>query len=78
VGLQTRAAIGRTLEGLRDSWISAPFRLYARLFLKLTQAVSREQEFLADELAARLAGRKAISRRVAPRPRRCIGLCGVP
>ncbi len=58
---KTRAAIGRTLEGLRDSWISAPFRLYGRLFLKLTQAVSREQEFLADELAARLAGRKAIS-----------------
>ena len=58
---KTRAAIGRTLEGLRNSWVSAPFRLDARLFLKLTQAVSREQEFLADELAVRLAGRKAIS-----------------
>jgi len=58
---KTRGAIGRTLEGLKDSWIAGPFRGYASLFLKLTQAISREQEFRADALAARLAGAKPLA-----------------
>jgi heat shock protein HtpX len=66
---KTRAAIGRTLDGLKGSWIAAPFRAYARMFLTLTQAVSREQEFQADALAARLVGPGALVTglyRVAP------------
>lgn len=58
---KTRAAIGRTLTDLEDSWIGAPFRWYARIFLRLTQAVSREQEFRADALGARLAGRESMA-----------------
>ena len=58
---KTRAAIGRTLEGLKNSLLSAPFRWYAAKFLALTQAVSRQQEFDADALAARVAGRGAMA-----------------
>lgn len=64
---RTRAAVFRTLELLRDEddesiWskvISKPFEWYAKLFLRLTTAVSRRQEFAADEVAARVAGRDA-------------------
>ena len=50
---KTRAAIGRTLAGLRESWLSFVFEAYGRMFLRLTHAISREQEFMADALAAR-------------------------
>jgi Zn-dependent protease with chaperone function len=64
---RTRAAIFRTLGMLRDEdddsiWnnaISKPFEWYAKLFLRLTTAVSRRQEFAADEVAATVAGRDA-------------------
>jgi hypothetical protein len=70
---KTRGAIGRTLNALGDrSWLQAPFRCYAKIFLRVTHAVSRRQEFIADELAARTLGAKPLAdglcsvHRVAP------------
>jgi Zn-dependent protease with chaperone function len=62
---RTRAAIGRTLEDLHDddSWgrrlIQLPFEWYGKLFLRITAAVSRREEFAADRIAARVAGDEA-------------------
>jgi hypothetical protein len=42
-----------------------PFRAYARLFLKTTMVVSREQEFVADRTAARIAGSAAAASALA-------------
>jgi len=53
---KTRAAIGRTIAGVHGTFIEAPFLWYGRQFLKLTHAVSRQQEFIADQVAARIAG----------------------
>ena len=54
---KTRAAIGRTIASLSNrSWLQAPFRWYGMMFLRTTHAISRRQEFIADELAARLVG----------------------
>jgi len=50
---KTRAAIARVMESLGDGWLSAIFNSYGKLFLRLTHAVSRQQEFLADARAAR-------------------------
>jgi heat shock protein HtpX len=59
---KTRAAIGRTLNALgHRSWLQAPFRWYGKLFLRITHAVSRRQEFVADELAARTVGAKPLA-----------------
>jgi Zn-dependent protease with chaperone function len=58
---KTRGAIGRTLASLGDgSWLQAPFRWYAKIFLRVTHAVSRRQEFIADELAARTVGARPL------------------
>lgn len=54
---KTRGTIGRTLASLgRGSWLQAPFRWYGNMFLRVTHAISRRQEFIADELAARTIG----------------------
>jgi Zn-dependent protease with chaperone function len=54
---KTRGAIGRTLNSLGDgSWLQLPFLWYGKIFLRITHAVSRRQEFVADELAARAVG----------------------
>lgn len=53
---KTRAAIGRTLAGLEDSVFQAPFRFYAGHFMRITQAISRHQEYTADRLAATTVG----------------------
>jgi Zn-dependent protease with chaperone function len=58
---KTRGAIGRTLQSLGEgSWFQIPFLLYSRMFLRVTHAVSRRQEFVADELAARVIGSKPL------------------
>jgi heat shock protein HtpX len=59
---RTREAIGRTLENLGrvQSILRYPFILYAKLFTRVTQAVSRGQELAADRLAARIVGRDAM------------------
>ena len=62
---RTRAAIGRTLSELHDedSWgrrlIQLPFEWYGKVFLRITAAVSRREEFAADRVAARVAGNDA-------------------
>lgn len=59
---RTRAAIGRTLTELHDEdsfgrrIIQLPFEWYGKLFMRITAAVSRRQEFAADRVAARVAG----------------------
>jgi len=60
---KTRAAIGRTLQGLarHSSVLQAPFLWYAHLFLWISHAVSRQQELMADELAARNVGGLALA-----------------
>jgi len=56
---KTRAAIVRAVAATHETLLAAPFRAYAQLFLKTTLAVSREQEFVADRTAARIAGSAA-------------------
>lgn len=60
---RTRAAVLKTVNALDndDSWfqrviVRTPFLLYAKLFLRLTNAMSRRAEFAADQVAARVAG----------------------
>jgi len=65
VGLQdykTRAAIGRTLQGLTtySSFLQTPFLWYGKAFLRMTHAVSRRQEFTADALAASIVGSRPL------------------
>jgi hypothetical protein len=59
---KTRAAIGRTLYNLsgHSAWLHKPFEWYSLVFLRVTHAISRRQEFVADELAARTVGPKAL------------------
>jgi Zn-dependent protease with chaperone function len=54
----TRSVIGRTMQALAgdNSFLHWPFELYGELFLRLTLAVSRQQEWAADYLACRVAG----------------------
>jgi heat shock protein HtpX len=54
---KTRATIGRTLHGLGGNWLlTHVFNWYARMFMRMTTQISREQEFAADATAARVAG----------------------
>jgi len=69
---QTRAAMIRTVGNLGNSILQWPFRKYTELFLRITQAISRRQELVADELSVQVAGTQAaidclnIINRVAP------------
>jgi Zn-dependent protease with chaperone function len=60
---KTRAAMGRTLHNLaeRESFLVHPFRWYGKMFMRVTTAISRRQEFGADALAARVAGERALT-----------------
>ena len=59
---KTRNAISRTLGSLgRGSWVQFPFLWYGKMFLRVTHAVSRRQEFTADALAARCIGAKPLA-----------------
>lgn len=61
---KTRAAIGRTLQdvGRHSALLAKPFEWYGLAFLRVTHAVSRAQEFVADATAARIAGAGAARR----------------
>jgi Zn-dependent protease with chaperone function len=59
---KTRAALGRAIEQLEGNWLQGLFNGYGRLFMKLTTAISRRQEYVADGLAARVAGAPAMRR----------------
>lgn len=58
---KTRAAIIRTVVnvGQTNQWLMIPFEAYAKMFLRVTNTVSRQQEFSADHLAARTVGAQA-------------------
>lgn len=54
---KTRATIGRALHGVSGNWaLLKMFNWYARMFMRMTTQISREQEFVADATAARVAG----------------------
>ena len=55
----TRAAMVRTIENLSGSWLSRPFVWCWKIYLRLTQAISRQQELVADEWSVRVAGKTA-------------------
>ena len=59
---KTRSALVRTLQNLATagSLLVFPFSLYLRLFLRVSHAVSRHQEFLADQVGVRVAGAGAM------------------
>lgn len=63
---KTRSAIIRTLTNLSEGSIFSlqllqlPFLWYGKLFLRITHAVSRQQEYAADALAATIAGSPAM------------------
>ena len=58
---RTHAAIERTVAALegQDSIWRFPFLIYARFFTRISLEISRRQEYLADELSARIAGVRA-------------------
>jgi Zn-dependent protease with chaperone function len=60
---KTREALVRTLQSLagHSGVLTKPFELYARVFFRVSHAVSRHQELLADALAARVAGASALA-----------------
>ena len=60
---RTREKIARALTTLRGGWrlLRLPFVLYARLFMYVTQAASRRQEYAADRLAARIVGAQPVA-----------------
>jgi hypothetical protein len=60
---KTRAAIGRTLQSLdgAGSILQVLFQLYGKMFLRITQAISRQQEFTADRLAANTVGARPLA-----------------
>jgi hypothetical protein len=57
---RTREAIERTLRTVsrQGALLQLPFLWYGRLFMRVSQGVSRQQEFAADRLAARVVGAK--------------------
>jgi hypothetical protein len=58
---KTRGAIIRTVQSLGESVIQKPFLWYGNMFLRITHAVSRRQEFAADELASRAIGSRPLT-----------------
>ncbi len=65
---KTRAAMERTLQGLEGRALQKIFVVYGTLFMRLTRAVSRQQEFLADQTAARVAGAAHVARSLQKAP----------
>jgi heat shock protein HtpX len=60
---KTRNAIVRTVQALAEggsSVLRKPFEWYGLLFLRITQAISRQQEYAADALAARVVGARPL------------------
>jgi Zn-dependent protease with chaperone function len=58
---KTRNTIGRTLSSLGRSKLQLPFVWYGNMFLRVTHAISRRQEYVADALAARTVGAKPLA-----------------
>jgi Zn-dependent protease with chaperone function len=58
---KTRVTMLRTIAQLSESVLRFIFIGFATLFLRVTQAVSRRQEFIADEVAAGVVGSQAMA-----------------
>jgi Zn-dependent protease with chaperone function len=58
---RTRSAIGRTLQAIGGTFVEQPFIAYGNLFLRVSSAVSRHQEFVADQVAATAVGREPLA-----------------
>lgn len=60
---RVRQSIARTLHALeeRSNILQILFNWYGQLFMRVTTAISRRQEYGADALAARIAGRDPLS-----------------
>jgi heat shock protein HtpX len=60
---KTRAAIERTLQGLHrhSTALAKPFQWYGQAFVRITHGVSRQQEYSADALAARVVGARPLA-----------------
>jgi len=58
---KTRMGLVRTLQAVGGGVIGLPFVAYSKLFFRVTNAVSRQQEFAADALAAQVAGAEALA-----------------
>ncbi|MGV9771220.1 M48 family metalloprotease [Streptosporangium sp. NPDC003464] len=57
-----RVALVAAVQGLgRHPFVQRLFSFYAKLYLRVSQAVSRRQELEADEFAVAIAGREAMS-----------------
>lgn len=58
---KTREAIVRTTVNVAQAnqWLYIPFEAYAKMFLRITNTISRQQEFTADRLAAKTVGASA-------------------
>ncbi len=59
---KTRSAIVRTIHGIaeRSTMLQKPFIWYGNMFMRITHAISRQQEFTADSLAAQTVGAKPL------------------
>jgi heat shock protein HtpX len=59
---KTRTAILRTVIALsrHSNILQTPFIWYGKFFLRITQGISRQQEYTADRLAAELNGKTAV------------------
>ena len=59
---KTRSAIVRTIHGIaeRSTMLQKPFIWYGNMFMRITHAISRQQEFTADSLAAKAVGSKPL------------------
>ena len=53
---KTRAAIFRAIGSVSGSVLQWLFTAYGKMFMRMTMQVSREQEFVADATAAKVAG----------------------
>jgi hypothetical protein len=60
---KTRESIGRTVRELADhsAVLARPFIWYGNAFLRITNAISRRQEYAADALAMRIVGVEAMA-----------------
>lgn len=60
---KTHEALFRTVGSLEQtgSWLTVVFVAYAKMFLRVSNAISRRQELAADQLAAGIVGSRAFS-----------------
>jgi Zn-dependent protease with chaperone function len=68
IAFRGRLAIGGALEHLGDNLFALPFKAYARLYLLVDNAASRQQEREADQIAVRVAGTDAAATALAELP----------